>query len=79
MANELPLTEAIILDGYLVGTLLCQGMGIIVDDDVIYIAEELGRWPTREDYVVTFSISMESGNRFRLFIPTRYLDRKSVV
>ena len=78
MANELPLTEAIILDGYLVGTLLCQGMGIIVDDDVIYIAEELGRWPTREDYVVTFSISMESGNRFWLFIPTRYLSLRNV-
>ena len=73
MIGNKKLTQAIILDGLLIGPPLTQGMAVVVEDDIIYIHEELGRWPTREDYVVTHSISIHSGNTFRLFIPTHYL------
>lgn len=73
MANS-EIKRAITLDGTLSGPSLRQGMVIVQHHHVIFIGPELGRWPTREDYIVTYSFNANSGNSFPLFIPVRHIN-----
>ena len=62
------------LDGELNGPLLRQGMLVYQGGHAIYILEEFGRLPTREDLISTQSISVHRGNTFPLFIPVQHID-----
>ena len=70
MVSELPITIPIILQGTLSGPPLRQGMVILQQDGQIYISEEIGRWPTREDLILTVSVNLRTSGTFSLFIPT---------
>jgi len=70
-----PLRRAIILDGEITGPSLRQGMIFIQNHNIIYIQEEFGRWPTRDDYIVTSAVSLSLNNTFRLFLPVHQVDR----
>ena len=50
-------------------------MLILQQNHLVYIGEEVGRWPSREDYLLTHSISLTTNNSFQLFIPIRQIDR----
>ena len=67
--HDPPLTCAIILQGPLSGPPLRQGMIIMQQDSTVYIQEEIGRWPCREDFIATHSVNLQTGTTFRLFIP----------
>lgn len=70
--------RVITLDGNLVGPLLRQGMVIIQKNHIIYLQEEHGRWPTRDNYLFTTAVSITQNVSFKLFIPIHYLDRHYV-
>jgi len=78
MVGEPPLRRAITLQGTLHGPPLRQGMVIFQPNCQIYIGEELARWPTREDYIVTFSVNLKTQTTFRLFIPVDHLDSTGI-
>ena len=42
MIGNKKLTQAIILNGLLIGPPLTQGMAVVVEDNIIYIHKELG-------------------------------------
>jgi hypothetical protein len=72
------LESSIVPNGELVGPALRQGMIILQQDCQVYIQEEIGRWPTRDDYLLTLCINLESQHTFRLFIPVSFMDRSAV-
>jgi hypothetical protein len=78
MIGENPLFRAIILDGKISGPPLRQGMIALQQKHLIYIGEELGRWPSREDYITTYAVSISTNNSFRLFIPIQLVDRYGI-
>jgi hypothetical protein len=53
LKTEIPIPRAIVLDGNLSGPLLRQGIMFIQDSNIIFIGEEVGRYPRREDYLTT--------------------------
>lgn len=69
-----PAPELITLDGELHGPLLRQGMLVYVGRYPIYIRQEFGRLPTREDLITTDSIVLGPQVAFPLFIPIQYID-----
>lgn len=74
MAKQpLPLT-AIILDGPLLGPPLKQGMVIARGSQTVFIQEEHGRWPTREDCILTTAFNFSNENPFLLLIPLHHID-----
>ena len=78
IASELPITIPIILQGTLSGPPLRQGMVVLQQDGQIYIGEEIGRWPTHEDLILTVSVNLRTGGTFSLFIPTDLFDRSNM-
>ena len=73
-----PLPRAITLEGNLSGPALRQGMIITQQHHTIYIQEELGRWPTRDDYIATTAYSLTLNIKFRLFIPVHQIDQYGI-
>ena len=70
-----PATErAIVLEGNISGPPLRQGMMICCQDRHIFLGEEIGRWPAREDYLLVIALNFESQSTFRLFIPVSQID-----
>jgi hypothetical protein len=68
------LTSPIELDGELQGPLLRQGMLVYQGGHPIFIKEEIGRLPTREDLITTTSVAINPNIKFPLFIPIRHID-----
>lgn len=79
LSQERPLPHAIILEGDLSGPPLRQGTIIIQNGHIVYIRQEFGRWPTRDDYITTTAISLVLNNSFRLFLPIRQMDRYGII
>ena len=67
--------RVITLDGKLSGPPLRQGMIILQRDHLVYLQEEHGRWPTRDDHIFTTAISITQNVPFKLFIPIQYIER----
>jgi len=76
--NPLP-PRAITLSGNLSGPLLRQGMIILQRNYIIYLQEEHGRWPSRDDHILTTAFSITQGVTFKLFIPIHYFDRQGIL
>ena len=74
IASKLLITVPIILQGTLSRPPLCQGMAILQQDGQIYIGEEIGRWPTCKDLILTVSVNLKTGGTFNLFIPADLFD-----
>jgi len=53
-------------------------MIFLLRDHLVYLHEEHGRWPTRDDYIFTTAISITQNVPFKLFIPMRFIDRQFV-
>lgn len=70
-----PYSPAIILKGRLSGPPLHEGMILLQQHQVIFIDKEFGRWPTRDNYITTYVISIPTNVSFRLFIPIELMDR----
>ena len=70
--------RAITLEGTLSGPPLRQGMMVIQRHHLIFIGQELGRWPTHQDYIITYAVDINSGNTFPLFIPLHHIDRYGI-
>lgn len=79
LSDERPFSHAITLEGEVNGPPLRQGTVIIQNSHVVYIQNELGRWPTRDDYLTTTAISLIFNNSFRLFLPVRQMDRQGLI
>ena len=73
------LTKTVVLDATLSGPPLRQGMAIAQLGHLIYIGEELGRWPSRDDLIATISVDLIHGNLFPLFIPVAYFKRLNIL
>ena len=70
-----PRTErAIVLESKISGPPLRQGMMLICQGYRIFLCEEIGRWPTREDYLVLIALNLETQSTFRLFVPISHVD-----
>ena len=78
LSRDPPLHRAIILDGDLSGPPLRQGLLIIQNGNIVYIQEELGRWPSRDNYITTSAVSLSRLNSFRLFLPVHQVDRYGI-
>jgi hypothetical protein len=71
--------HATIVDGKLSGPLLRQGIFFIQEDSVIFIGEELGRCPTRDDYLVVIAVRFNNRNpyqysTFPLYVPIKLIE-----
>ena len=75
--QPLPLT-AIALDGPLLGPPLKQGMVIAHQSHIVFIQEEHGRWPGREDRLLTTAFNFSTETPFLLLIPLQYIDHTGV-
>jgi len=78
IGKEDPIESAIILQGPLSGSLLRQGMIIFQQEGCVYIGEEIGRWITREDFILTISVNLDNRKSFLLFIPVDLFDRSNL-
>ena len=78
IASNLPLTHPIILNGKLSRPLLHQGMGIVYQKDIIYIAEEIGCCPDQDGLILTKSVLLPTCEQIPLFIPHHYLNTSGV-
>jgi len=76
--GEVPDSSGIVLQGNVSGLPLRQGQIIIQQEARVYIGEEIGRWPDREDYLLTISIDLNTRRTFSLFIPVDLFDRSYV-
>jgi hypothetical protein len=72
------ISRAIILKGRLSGPPLRQGMIALQHGKAIFIKEELGRYPTQDDFISTLSVGIEAQNTFPLFIPVQQVKRDGV-
>jgi hypothetical protein len=68
------ITAPIELDGELQGPPLRQGMLVYQGGHPVFIREEFGRLPAREDLITTISIAVNPHITFPLFIPIRHID-----
>ena len=75
---NLPPPRAITLSGDLSGPPLCQGMIILQKNYLIYLQEEHGWWPSRDDHILTTAFSIKQGVTFKLFIPLHYFNRQNI-
>lgn len=71
---QIVVSSPITLEGDLQGPQLRQGMLAIQGGHAIYIQEEYGRFPSRNDLISTHSVALGTGNTFPLFIPIRHMD-----
>ena len=74
----LPL-HATVVHGKLSGPLLRQGMFFIQDRSVIFVAEELGHCPTRDDYLVVIAVRFDNNDpqqysTFPLYLPIKIVE-----
>ena len=74
----LPL-HATVVHGKLSSPLLRQGMFFIQDRSVIFVAEELGHCPTRDDYLVVIAIRFDNNDpqqysTFPLYLPIKIVE-----
>jgi len=53
-------------------------MVIIQQEGCVYIGEEIGRWATREDFIFTISVNLDTRKSFHLFIPVNLFDRSNL-
>ena len=68
----------ITLRGRLSGPRLRQGWLFVQQNHVIWIMEEVGRWPSQQDHVATVAFDITTGRTFTLLIPLSYLDMAGV-
>ena len=78
IVGEPPEESGVLLQGNLRGPPLRQGMVLVQQEGRIVIGEEIGRWPTREDILLTICFNLDTGNTFCLFIPVDFFDRSQI-
>lgn len=72
--TTLRVSNLIALEGDLHGPRLRQGMLVLQGGHLLFILEEFGRLPTRDNLITTLSIAINSGVTFPLFIPIAHID-----
>jgi len=77
--TECPMKVSIIADGPLSGPPLRQGMVILQQEARIYIGEEIGRWPTEEHLLLTFSVNLRTGSTFCLLLPINLFKQSGLI
>lgn len=78
MAGEDLPPRIISLDKDISGPQIRQGMMIMQKGGLVYVGEEIGRWPTQENLIATFSVNMQTGCTFVLFIPVHLFNTSGV-
>lgn len=73
-----PSFRPIVLDGDIIGPPLQQGMMIYHQGQLIFIQQEHGRWPTRDNYIITTAFRITTKKPFLLFIPLHKINRIGV-
>ena len=68
----------IILDGILSGPPLHQGVILALLAGHIYIGEELGRWPSCDNLILTYSVNVCTLHSFFLLIPAHLFDKNGI-
>lgn len=70
--------RAIILDGTLQGPPLRQGQVILIQNRLIYLQEEHGRWPSNDGHIAVTAINISDDISFILFLPAPLVDRRDL-
>lgn len=74
LPTEDPSAPAIILDGNLSGPPLREGILFRQRHHLVYVDKEFGRWPSRDNFIATYAISIPTNVSFRLFLPVQMMD-----
>lgn len=78
MIEEVLPLRAIVIDGEVAGPQIRQGIMLMQGNSLVYVGEEIGRWPTQDNLITTISVNMQTGNSFPLFVPFHLINTTDV-